>query len=107
MLAGFDDRSATAVCIFAYCAGAEAEPLLFVGECKVWIFASPLICYRVQGKIVPARWTGTDPFGWDPIFEPHEGGGLTYAEMDKGTKDSISHRGRALTKLKQFMDNVA
>ena len=32
MLAGFDDKSADAVCVFAYCAGPDAAPLLFEGR---------------------------------------------------------------------------
>ena len=53
MLAGFDDKSATALCTFAFCAGPEAEPILFEG--------------KTLGRIVPAR--GPANFGWDPIFE--------------------------------------
>jgi hypothetical protein len=30
---------------------------------------------RTEGKIVPAR--GPSNFGWDPVFEPEEGNGLT------------------------------
>ena len=30
-------------------------------------------------------------FGWDPVFEP-EGFDQTYAELDKDTKNKISHR---------------
>ena len=30
-------------------------------------------------------------FGWDPVFEP-EGFDKTYAELDKDTKNAISHR---------------
>jgi hypothetical protein len=44
---------------------------------------------RTDGRIVPAR--GDNQFGWDPVFEP-EGFGETYAEMDKGVKNTISHR---------------
>lgn len=44
---------------------------------------------RTPGAIVPAR--GPPDFGWDPVFEA-EGTGRTYAEMDKGLKNSISHR---------------
>ena len=54
-----------------------------------------------NGKIVPPR--GSLDFGWDPIFEPKEGNGLTYAEMSKDGKDSISHRARAFKKLKHYL----
>lgn len=35
ILEGFSDKSAEAVCIFAYCEGPEHEPLLFEGRIKV------------------------------------------------------------------------
>lgn len=61
MLDGFDDRSATAICTFAYCPGPGQEPILFVGE--------------TEGAIVQPR--GPTYFGWDPIFEA-KGTGQTY-----------------------------
>ena len=37
-------------------------------------------------------------FGYDPVFfVPHKG--LTYAEMDKGLKSEIGHRGQAFAQL--------
>jgi inosine triphosphate pyrophosphatase len=56
-------------------AGPDAEPITFVG--------------RTEGAIVPAR--GPADFGWDPVFQP-VGFQETYAEMDKGIKNTISHR---------------
>eukprot|EP01102_Stenamoeba_stenopodia_P017738 TRINITY_DN6400_c0_g1_i1.p1 TRINITY_DN6400_c0_g1~~TRINITY_DN6400_c0_g1_i1.p1 ORF type:complete len:214 (+),score=64.69 TRINITY_DN6400_c0_g1_i1:53-643(+) len=87
MLAGFDDKSAYALCIFSYCEAPGIEPISFAG--------------RTEGKIVPARGP-PNSFGWDPIFEP-DGFDLTFAEMTKEQKNSISHRQRSLTKLKQFL----
>jgi XTP/dITP diphosphohydrolase len=53
---------------------------------------------RVEGTIsTEAR--GSGGFGYDPVFQPDEGGGLTYAEMDPVRKNAISHRGRALRAL--------
>ena len=88
MLIGFEDKSAYAMCIFAYSDGPGAEPIIFVG--------------KTNGSIVPAR--GERKFGWDPIFQPDEGGGLTFAEMSSEAKHAISHRGRALTKLKEWLN---
>ena len=85
MLVGFDDKTAYAQCIFAYCDEA-GETSVFVG--------------RTSGRIVPAR--GDNAFGWDPVFQPDESGGLTYAEMTPAAKDAISHRGRALQKVREF-----
>ena len=87
MLDGFDDRSAYAQTIVAYCKSSDDEPLLFDG--------------RTQGKIVRPR--GPLDFGWDPVFEPDEGEGLTYAEMTKEGKDAISHRSRAMSKLRDYL----
>ena len=82
LLAGHADKGATAQCIFAYCAGPGAEPVLFAGRCP--------------GRIVPPA--GPAHFGWDPIFLP-DGHELTFAQMDKATKNAISHRAKALALL--------
>lgn len=47
MLAGFDDKSAQAVCTFGYCEGPGHEPITFQG--------------RTDGKLVPSR--GPTVFG--------------------------------------------
>lgn len=54
----------------------------------------------VNGEIAQQR-SGTDGFGYDPIFLP-EGQSQTFAEMDKDSKNAISHRGRALAQLLDF-----
>lgn len=84
MLVGFEDKSAQAICTFVYCEGPGHEPIIFQG--------------RTSGKIVSAR--GPTTFGWDPIFEYE---GQTYAEMDKVRKNKISHRFKALEKLKTWL----
>ena len=38
-------------------------------------------------------------FGYDAIFQPDEGTGLTFAEMTADAKHAISHRGRAFRQL--------
>lgn len=91
MLHGWEDKTAEAVCIFAYCGGEPEDPvILFEG--------------KVQGTIVSPR--GPRSFGWDPCFQPL-GSDKTYAELPKETKNKISHRGKALEALKDyFMKNV-
>jgi XTP/dITP diphosphohydrolase len=42
---------------------------------------------------------GDNGFGYDPVFEPAEGGGRTFAEMSADEKHAISHRGRAFRSL--------
>ncbi|ETW84205.1 hypothetical protein HETIRDRAFT_314162 [Heterobasidion irregulare TC 32-1] len=86
MLVGFSTKEAWALCTFAYSSGPEAEPILFEG--------------RTDGTIVPARGTGN--FGWDSIFQA-ENTSQTYAEMDPLEKNKISHRYRALNKMREYL----
>lgn len=55
----------------------------------------------VEGQILTER-TGTDGFGYDPIFAPDEAG-MSFAEMGPAEKNRISHRGRATQKLVEFL----
>ena len=55
----------------------------------------------VKGLIVEKH-RGVDGFGYDPIFQP-ETRNLTYAEMDADEKNRISHRFKALDKIKEFL----
>jgi inosine triphosphate pyrophosphatase len=91
MLDGFDDRSAYAQTIVAYTTGPDEEIHVFDG--------------RTNGKIVSPR--GSLDFGWDPIFEPDEGEGKTYAEMAKDFKNSISHRGRSFEKFRAYLASTS
>lgn len=43
---------------------------------------------------------GSGGFGWDPVFIPDDGGGLTYGEMDDDAKNAISHRRKAFVALR-------
>ncbi|AEE47968.1 Nucleoside-triphosphatase rdgB [Haliscomenobacter hydrossis DSM 1100] len=45
---------------------------------------------------------GSGGFGYDPVFVP-DGYALSFAEMDKTEKNRISHRGRAVQKLLDFL----
>jgi inosine triphosphate pyrophosphatase len=87
LLTGFPTTRATALCTFAYSPGPGSAVLLFEG--------------RTEGHIGPTH------FGWDPVFAPEEGGGKTYAEMDGGEKNKISHRYRALEKLRVYLQDKA
>ena len=56
----------------------------------------------VVGRIA-AEPSGNGGFGYDPIFVPDEGDGLTFAEMTPDAKQQISHRARALTAMLSLM----
>ncbi|KAI8427565.1 hypothetical protein MSG28_002072 [Choristoneura fumiferana] len=68
LLKGWDDKSAEAVCTFAFCCGEckDSDVVLFQG--------------RAKGKIVDRR--GSNDFGWGYIFQP-DGFQQTYGELPK------------------------
>ncbi len=57
----------------------------------------------VEGTIRKDK-TGSNGFGYDPIFEPEQLG-RTFAEMNLEEKNKLSHRGRAVEKLVAFLSN--
>jgi inosine triphosphate pyrophosphatase len=77
--------------VVAFTTGPDAEIHVFDG--------------RTSGKIVLPR--GPLDFGWDPIFEPDEGKGKTYAEMSIQEKNAISHRSRSFAKLRSYLSENA
>ena len=86
-LKGRSDRSAqfrTAICLIL-----NGEEHLFEGV--------------AVGSIREKR-SGSEGFGYDPIFEP-KGYDITFAEMDIAQKNEISHRGKAVAKLVEFLTN--
>ena len=48
---------------------------------------------------------GDNGFGYDPLFIP-VGYTKTFAELDLVTKNKISHRGKALTHLREFLEKI-
>ena len=52
----------------------------------------------IEGTIALAP-RGEHGFGYDSVFVPHDGDGLTFAEMAPSEKHAISHRSRALRAL--------
>lgn len=58
----------------------------------------------VDGRIISDR-RGKDGFGYDPVFVP-DGETRTFAEMPLSEKNKISHRARAIEKLKLFLDRL-
>ena len=59
----------------------------------------------VRGDIATEE-QGEGGFGYDPLFFP-EGGAKTFAEMSAEAKNEISHRGRAVRKLAEFLQNIS
>lgn len=57
---------------------------------------------RVDGEILTEA-CGVAGFGYDPIFRP-DGFSASFAEMSAEAKNSISHRGRAMKKLIEFLN---
>ena len=71
------------------CYADEFEPQIFDGVCEGRIIFSP---------------RGNNGFGYDPLFTPI-GHDQTFAELGEDVKNKLSHRAKALEKLKQFFGN--
>jgi len=52
----------------------------------------------LEGRITRER-RGENGFGYDPVFEPRDGGGRTLAQFSSDEKNATSHRARALRAL--------
>ena len=78
-----EKRTARFVCVIAV-AYPDREPVTYKGEC--------------EGRILTEK-RGENGFGYDPVFYV-EKFGKSMAELSAEVKNSISHRSRALAKLK-------
>lgn len=87
-MTGVEDRAARFCTIVALIF--KGEEYLFEGEVKGYISKEN---------------TGKSGFGYDPVFVP-ENSSLSFAEMSPELKNSISHRGRAMTKLANFLQSA-
>ena len=58
----------------------------------------------VEGKILEEK-RGETGFGYDPIFMP-DGYNFSFAEMSADDKNQISHRGRAVMKLVDYLKDL-
>jgi len=87
-LEGTPDRSAEFVTVLA---------LFFPDTEKIIFFEG-----SVTGTIALEE-RGTEGFGYDPIFIP-EGYDKTFAQLGIETKNTLSHRARAVQKLKTFLE---
>jgi XTP/dITP diphosphohydrolase len=81
-------RGAQFRCVLAL-VGQGVPPILEEGICRGTIIESP---------------RGEGGFGYDPIFLP-DGYMQTFAEMPLDVKNSLSHRGRALQKMREKLES--
>jgi XTP/dITP diphosphohydrolase len=58
----------------------------------------------VVNGVIRDEKSGSEGFGYDPIFEP-EGCGSTFSEMNMEEKRTRSHRARAFEKMVQFLSH--
>ncbi|MBJ03282.1 MAG: non-canonical purine NTP pyrophosphatase, RdgB/HAM1 family [Euryarchaeota archaeon] len=85
-----NEREARFMTTIALWTGEAVE--VFIGVCEGYISTE----IRGQGG-----------FGYDPIFVPHSGNeGRTFAEMTTEEKSSMSHRGRALSALYDYLEGT-
>lgn len=86
LVKGYEDKTAKGVCTIGY-VNEQGKVHVFSGE--------------ANGKIVePKTKTG---FGWDMCFQP-DGYNVTFSQMPEKEKNRISHRMKAMYKLKKFLD---
>jgi XTP/dITP diphosphohydrolase len=85
-LAGHENRRARFVCVVAL---AQKGTLVrtFRGE--------------VEGEILPAP-RGAEGFGYDPLFY-YPPFGQSFAEIEDGSKFAVSHRGKALLAMAEYL----
>lgn len=59
----------------------------------------------VTGKIATERHYGQSGFGYDPLFIP-DGFTETFSQMSPESKNQVSHRGRAVRKLADYLKTL-
>ena len=89
-LSGVADREASFRTVIAYVDQLGRETV-FDGVCP--------------GRIALAK-HGTGGFGYDPVFEPMGFGGASFAEMSLDDKNKVSHRGKAVRQLVNFLSKL-
>jgi XTP/dITP diphosphohydrolase len=89
LMKGQVDRTGRFVCVIAV-ARPNGEWRVFRGTCEGIILEKPL---------------GDQGFGYDPVFF-HLPSGKTFAEMSTEEKNRVSHRGKAMSQLKEAFGEV-
>ncbi|MFQ5852187.1 MAG: XTP/dITP diphosphatase [Candidatus Binatia bacterium] len=87
-----EERGARFVCVLALCTPTSSAggAWVFRGECEGLITFAP---------------RGRNGFGYDPLFF-YPPLGKTFAELDRESKGHVSHRGKALKKLKEALPSL-
>jgi len=86
--------------------GKENRRAAFCCVISIVVPSGPALTYegRCSGLITDKR-HGNNGFGYDPVFF-HEKFGKTFAEISAQEKHSISHRGQALSEIKNEADKI-
>lgn len=88
--------------------GADEERRKAKFICAMVLIVNEDKIVKVQGEaegIITAEFRGEEGFGYDPLFFVKEFK-KTFAQMSSKEKNSISHRGRALNKLKKELEKL-
>ena len=83
-----ESQPASPVC---YAEETELQTELFEGTCE------GRICFALRGR---------GGFGYDPLFLP-DGYEQSFAELGEEVKNGLSHRGKALDKLRRWLEDVS
>ena len=86
-LEGKENRDAQFRCCICYLAKKDAKPLYFEGICPGYLLKEPV---------------GENGFGYDPLFHSTEGD-VDFGLADEATKNALSHRSKAIAKLRVFL----
>jgi XTP/dITP diphosphohydrolase len=79
----------------------NASPVCYADEYEMQTELFDGVC---EGRIAFAP-RGNNGFGYDPFFAP-VGFEQTFAELGEDVKNKLSHRARALAKLKVHLDEL-
>jgi XTP/dITP diphosphohydrolase len=64
-----------------------------------WPDGREVVAEGAVDGVIATEARGATGFGYDPVFAPEEGGGLTFAELGPDVKNRLSHRARAFRAL--------
>jgi XTP/dITP diphosphohydrolase len=73
--------------------------------CTIAVASGDSIVYEAKGTVegeITAEPRGSNGFGYDPIFF-YPPLGCTLAELDRDTKATVSHRGKAFRALREYL----